>query len=120
MAGETVTEDEPEWQPIEEGDKVLGSPPEVAVVALERGVVRPRLLAQPEVVALDTSNRTTMIPAFRIDLTERRSSTSSRRGSAVDAIVVAMAGPAGTVLSGDVGDLRALATYAQDVEVHRV
>jgi len=61
-----------------------------------------------------------MIPAFRIDLTERRSSTSSRRGSAVDAIVVAMAGPAGTVLSGDVGDLRALATYAQDVEVHRV
>ena len=46
--------------------------------------------------------------------------TSARRGSAVDAIVVAMAEPAGTVLSGDVGDLRALATYAQDVEVHRV
>jgi hypothetical protein len=46
--------------------------------------------------------------------------TSARRGSAVDAIVVAMAEPGGTVLSGDVGDLRALASYAHDVEVHRV
>jgi hypothetical protein len=45
---------------------------------------------------------------------------SARQGSAVDAIVVAMAEPGGTVLSGDVGDLRALASYAQDVEVHRV
>jgi len=53
----------------------------------------------------------------------RRAATlraSARRGSAVDAIVVAMAEPAGTVLSGDVGDLRALAAHAQDVEVHRV
>lgn len=53
----------------------------------------------------------------------RRAATlraSARRGSAVDAIVVAVAEPAGTVLSGDVGDLRALASYAQDVEVHRV
>jgi hypothetical protein len=31
-----------------------------------------------------------------------------------------MAEPGGTVLSGDVGDLRALAAYANDVEVHRV
>jgi hypothetical protein len=45
---------------------------------------------------------------------------SARQGSAVDAIVMAMAEPGGTVLSGDVGDLRALASYAQDVEVHRV
>jgi len=45
---------------------------------------------------------------------------SARRGSAVDAIVVAMAEPGGTVLGGDIGDLRALASYAQDVAVHRV
>ncbi|HXY28853.1 MAG TPA: hypothetical protein VEH82_11295 [Acidimicrobiales bacterium] len=45
---------------------------------------------------------------------------SARQGSAVDAIVVASAEPGGTVLSGDVRDLRALASYAQDVEVHRV
>ena len=43
---------------------------------------------------------------------------SARQGSAVDAIVVASAEPGGTVLSGDVRDLRALASYAQDVEVH--
>jgi len=78
MARETVTENEPEWQPMEEGGKVISFPPEVAVVALKRGVVRPGLLAQPEVVALDTSNRTIMIPAFRIDLTERRSTTPCR------------------------------------------
>jgi hypothetical protein len=43
----------------------------------------------------------------------------ARRGSAVDAVVVAMAEPAGAVLGGDVGDLRALADYADDVTVHR-
>ena len=42
------------------------------------------------------------------------------RGSAVDALVVATAEPGGTVLTGDVGDLRALADYADDVSVHRV
>ncbi|MDA8267123.1 MAG: hypothetical protein M0013_01950 [Actinomycetota bacterium] len=46
--------------------------------------------------------------------------SAARQGSAVDAIVVASAEPGGTVLSGDVKDLRALAGYAQDVEVHRV
>jgi hypothetical protein len=45
---------------------------------------------------------------------------SARRGSAVDAVVVAMAEPGGTVLSGDLGDLRALASYAEGVAVHRV
>lgn len=43
----------------------------------------------------------------------------ARRGSAVDAVVVAMAEPGGAVLGGDLGDLRALATYADDVIVHR-
>ena len=41
----------------------------------------------------------------------------ARRGSAVDAVVVAMAEPGGTVLTGDTGDLRALAAHAQDVSV---
>ena len=45
---------------------------------------------------------------------------SARRGSAVDAIVVALAEPRGAVLSGDVGDLRALAAYANHVFVNRV
>ena len=44
----------------------------------------------------------------------------ARQGSAVDALVIALAEPGGGVLSGDLGDLRALATYAVDVTVHRV
>jgi hypothetical protein len=38
----------------------------------------------------------------------------------VDAIVVAVAEPGGTLLSGDVGDLRALADHADRVTVERV
>jgi hypothetical protein len=38
-------------------------------------------------------------------------------GSAVDAFVVTAAEPGGTVYSGDVGDLRALASHAEDVAV---
>lgn len=41
----------------------------------------------------------------------------ARRGSAVDAVVVATAEPGGTVLSGDVGDLQALAAQADAVAV---
>ena len=46
--------------------------------------------------------------------------TSARRGSAVDAVVVAVAEPGGHVLTGDVGDigdLGALAASARDVTV---
>ncbi|MGH9165037.1 MAG: hypothetical protein ACRDZW_05935 [Acidimicrobiales bacterium] len=42
------------------------------------------------------------------------------RGSAVDALVVAMAEPGGVLLSGDIGDLRGLAAHADGVTVHRV
>ena len=45
---------------------------------------------------------------------------SARRGSAVDSIVVAMAEPGGTILTGDTEDLGALASYADDVEVVRI
>jgi hypothetical protein len=45
---------------------------------------------------------------------------SVRRGSAVDALVVALAEPGGTVLTSDPDDLRALAAHAADVMVQRV
>jgi predicted nucleic acid-binding protein len=44
----------------------------------------------------------------------------ARRGSAVDALVVALAEPGGTVLTGDVGDLEALAAHADDVAIEGV
>ena len=44
----------------------------------------------------------------------------ARRGSAVDALVVASAEPGGVVLSGDVEDLRALASHADRVRIERV
>ncbi len=43
----------------------------------------------------------------------------ARRGSAVDAIVVASAEPGGVVLTSDVGDLRAIAAHADDVAVEK-
>ncbi len=45
--------------------------------------------------------------------------TSAGRGSAIDALVVAMAEPGGAVLTSDVSDLRALASHADDVVVLR-
>ena len=44
----------------------------------------------------------------------------ARRGSAVDAIVIAIAEPGGTVLTGDIGNLEALANHTKGVHVHRV
>ncbi len=44
---------------------------------------------------------------------------SARRGSAVDAIVVAVAEPGGTVYGSDVEDLRALASHSEHVHVER-
>lgn len=43
----------------------------------------------------------------------------ARRGSAVDAIVVAVAEPNGVVLTGDVDDVAALAAHATGVAVER-
>jgi len=45
---------------------------------------------------------------------------AAQRGSAVDALVVAIAEPNGSVLTADTGDLRALAAHAADVSVIRV
>lgn len=44
----------------------------------------------------------------------------ARRGSAIDALVVASAEPGGTVLTSDPRDLEALATHANAVEIVRV
>jgi len=44
----------------------------------------------------------------------------ARRGSAVDALVVAFAEPGGTVLTADSHDLQALAAHADNVAIVRV
>jgi predicted nucleic acid-binding protein len=44
----------------------------------------------------------------------------ARRGSAVDALVVAFAEPGGTVLTSDPRDLQAVATHADGVAIVRV
>jgi hypothetical protein len=44
----------------------------------------------------------------------------ARRGSAVDALVVASAEPGGTVLTSDTPDLSALAGHANQVRVEKV
>lgn len=41
------------------------------------------------------------------------------QGSAVDAVVIAMAEPGGAVLGGDLKDLQALASHSRAVTVHR-
>lgn len=44
----------------------------------------------------------------------------ARRGSAVDALVVAFAEPGGTILTSDADDLEALAAHADDVLIERI
>lgn len=44
----------------------------------------------------------------------------AKQGSAVDAIVVALAEPGGAVLTSDLADMRALASYADNVHVYRI
>ena len=44
----------------------------------------------------------------------------ARRGSAVDALVVALAEPGGTVVTGDSADIEALAAHARRVSVEIV
>jgi predicted nucleic acid-binding protein len=54
--------------------------------------------------------------ARRAALLRRR----ARRGSAVDALVVALAEPNGAVLTSDLRNLEALAAYAQGVTIERI
>ena len=59
------------------------------------------------------------------DITERLARraaylrTRARRGSAIDALVVACAEPGGSVLTSDPDDLAALASHAHDVLIER-
>jgi hypothetical protein len=46
--------------------------------------------------------------------------TSARTGSAVDALVIAVAEPGGTVLTGDLADLRTLAGHATGVTIEPI
>lgn len=46
--------------------------------------------------------------------------TKARRGSAIDALVVALAEPGGSVLTSDRADLAALAAHAVDVQIEVV
>jgi hypothetical protein len=73
----------------------------------------------PEHRFLETCDVTHAPPealARRAVLLRRR----ARRGSAVDALVVAHAEPVGTVLTSDRQDLEALAAHAESVEVIRL
>lgn len=45
--------------------------------------------------------------------------TRARRGSAIDALVIACAEPGGSVLTSDTDDLSALASHAADVHIER-
>jgi predicted nucleic acid-binding protein len=73
-----------------------------------------------------TTNRflkTCVIETLVTERTARRAAElrrRARRGSAVDAIVVALAEPGGTVLTGDKADVEALAAHAHAVSVETI
>ena len=73
-----------------------------------------------------TTNRflkTCVIDAVVTESTARRAAElrrSARHGSAVDAVVVALAEPGGTVLTGDKADIAALAAHAHEVTVETI
>jgi hypothetical protein len=46
--------------------------------------------------------------------------TQARRGSPIDALVVASAEPGGSVLTSDANDLTALATHVHDVHIQKI
>jgi predicted nucleic acid-binding protein len=67
--------------------------------------------------------KTCIVEPTVTDAIARRAAELRRRagrGSAVDAIVVAVAEPHGTVLTGDEADLGALSAYARQVTVERI
>jgi hypothetical protein len=57
-----------------------------------------------------------------VDLARRAAELRQQagRGSAVDAVVVALAEPGGTVLTGDTADIEALAAHASNVVVEAI
>jgi hypothetical protein len=73
-----------------------------------------------------TTNRflkTCIIETLVTERTARRAAElrrRARRGSAVHAIVVALAEPGGTILTGDKANIEALAAHAHDVSVETI
>lgn len=73
-----------------------------------------------------TTNRflkTCIIETLVTEQTARRAAQlrrHARHGSAIDAIVVALAEPGGTILTGDKADIEALAAHAHDVSVETI
>ena len=64
-----------------------------------------------------------VIDALVTERTARRAAELRRRarhGSAVDAIVVVLAEPGGTVLTGDKADIGVLAAYAHEVTIETI
>ena len=67
--------------------------------------------------------KTCVIETVVTERTARRAAElrrRSRHGSAVDAIVVTLAEPGGTILTGDRADIEALAAHAHDVTVETI
>jgi hypothetical protein len=67
--------------------------------------------------------KTCLVEAHVSEHLARRAAELRRRageGSVVDAVVVALAEPAGVVLTGNEADLHALAAHANDVAIERV
>ena len=73
-----------------------------------------------------TTNRFLKTCVIETTVTERAARRAAelrrraRHGSAVDAIVVALAEPGGTVLTGDKADIEALAAHAHQVTVETI
>ncbi|HEY9349519.1 MAG TPA: hypothetical protein VIP75_02415 [Acidothermales bacterium] len=90
--------------------------PSVVLVESLRGSAGPDARTNQFLKTCDVHER---LPAS----TARRAAalrTSARRGSAVDAVVVALAEPGGTVVTGDVRDLSSLAVHAVDVSIEAI
>ena len=67
--------------------------------------------------------KTCIIETLVAERTARRAAElrrQARHGSAVDAMVVALAEPAGTILTGDSADIEALAAHAHHVTVETI
>lgn len=103
------------------------------LAALRREGLWPPLVPAPVLVECLTGHsgrdanvnrllKTCNVEAHVSELLVRRAAAlrfAARRGSAVDAIVVAFAEPDGVVLTSDLGDLRALAAHSRGVNVER-
>jgi hypothetical protein len=90
--------------------------PSVVLVECLQGHGARDALANAFLKTCDIAEEVPELLARRAALFRRK----ARRGSAVDALVVAFAEPDGTVLTGDPGDLAALAQVAGRIRVEKI